>query len=105
MSKTVLVDLFNKTASLDVNQRDGAVLAIGEIILALSELNNRDSILTMDIIQNVNMIVLNFECREQFRGMSGEMLKHSCCKFIENCSNAKVSVSDDCIGKNIMVSY
>lgn len=95
MASKVLNQLFEKTDSIDVNQRHGSVLAIGEVILALTVLNK--SFISQEIIEQLNGIVLKFQSREQFRGMSGELMKMAALDMIRNCSAAKANINTDCV--------
>lgn len=95
MSETVLNQLIEKTDSIDVNVRHGSVMAIGEIVLALSKLN--PSSITEKVMGCLNGLIIKFQTREQFRGMSGELMKISSLDFIKNCSEANLQVSEECI--------
>ncbi|KAK5650202.1 hypothetical protein RI129_001231 [Pyrocoelia pectoralis] len=93
MVETVLPNLFKKTDSIDLNSRHGAVLAIGEIIYALSKLvenqNSKvDILLGHDLIDSSQNLISNFQERFYFRGMGGELMRHACCDFINKCSMA-----------------
>lgn len=93
MSDSVLKILLEKTKSIDLNSRHGAVLSVGEILHSLS-LIARDSnqsiqdILAADIIEEVCQLIPNFRKRQQFRGLAGELMKQACAPFIEKCSAA-----------------
>lgn len=94
MKTNVLFKLFENTDSIDVNARHGSVLAIGEIILALVEIN---PVLIDELIMNkLNGLIIKFQTREQFRGMSGELMKMAALDLIKNCSQARVSIKQDC---------
>ena len=129
MSEVVLAQLFAKTASIDVNMRHGAVLALGEITNALLQLqqNNKEAaktkFLTAEIIEELNMLMGTFLQGDLFRGkdfvqgivervpyyyidlyvlvlgMSGEIMKQCCTDFIRNCSLAKLPATAQCLGK------
>lgn len=91
MEKKVLKKLIEKTDSIDVNVRHGSVIAIGEIVLALKNLNR-------DVkCDELNSLIIKFQSREQFRGMSGEFMRMASLDFIKNCSDAKLSITDECI--------
>lgn len=95
MATSVLQRLFAKTDSIDVNLRHGSLLAIGEVILALTELDR--SLISSDVLENLNGTVLKFQTREQFRGMSGELMKMASLDMIRNCSVAKAIIVRECI--------
>lgn len=101
LSEEILPDLFEKTNSIDINMRHGAVLAIGEVVLALSEFEVANGVpekyLKSDIIALTRELVRKFIDRNQFRGISGEMMKQACSSFIKNCSVSKIAVTDDCL--------
>ena len=95
MAKTVLKKLFEKTESIDVNLRHGSILAIGEVILALTELDQK--FISEEILNNLNELIVKFQTREQFRGISGELMKMAALEMIRNCSAAKVPVTRQCV--------
>lgn len=95
MATSILSRLFDKTESIDVNLRHGSILAIGEIILALTELDK--SLISSDVLNRLNGLITKFQAREQFRGMSGELMKMASLDLIRNCSVAKVSITHECI--------
>lgn len=91
MCETVLDKLFEKTANIDLYTRHGAILAIGEILHALSliakERETRiDSILKESTIQQVKELIPRFRERLLFRGLGGELMKQACSAFIQKCS-------------------
>lgn len=91
IESVVLKKLIDKTDSIDVNVRHGSVLAIGEIVLALKNLNRKVN------CDALNSLVIKFQSREQFRGMSGEFMRMASLDFIKNCSEAKLDVCDECV--------
>ncbi|XP_061386956.1 tubulin-specific chaperone D [Musca vetustissima] len=101
MADIVLDKLFAKTDSIDINTRHGSVLAIGEIVLALRQLEDeaepKQTLLSNQSISNVNEVIGKFLQRDLFRGMSGELMKQCCTDFIRNCSMAKVSATGQCL--------
>lgn len=103
----IMPKLIEKTASIDVNQRHGAVLAIGEIVLMLKQLEIFEETRYIDdnLMQPLNVLVSSFQKRDQFKGLSGEMMFQSCCDFIRNCSAAKLPATTECIGKNAANKY
>lgn len=72
MANDILPKLFSKTSSIDINERHGTVLAIGEIIARLKVLENenqRQTIFINDsLIEQLNGLILGFQQRDQFRG-------------------------------------
>lgn len=72
MANEVLPKLFSKTSSIDINERHGTVLAIGEIIAKLRILENEGkdgkAFINESIIQQLNGLVRVFQERDQFRG-------------------------------------
>lgn len=69
----VLDSLFKITDSIDINARHGAVLGIGEVVVALTEVeeteNLKEKYLTAEMLENVNELMLKFIQRDQFRGL------------------------------------
>lgn len=71
MSSHILPSIFDKTTSIDVNLRHGSVLAIGEIVLSLSEAETLDKeakFLNESLLQLINGLVSQFYNRGQYRG-------------------------------------
>lgn len=72
ISNDILPKLFVYTTSIDVNQRHGAILAIGEIVLKLKELeaqNGSEKIyVNQSLNDHLNNLVIGFQKRDQFRG-------------------------------------
>lgn len=71
MSSHILPSIFDKTTSIDVNLRHGSVLAIGEIVLSLSEAETPDkeaTFLNESLLQLINGLVSQFHNRGQYRG-------------------------------------
>lgn len=104
MSEHVLPTLFDKTNSIDVNMRHGSVLSIGEIVRALKDLQDNAGepgvvFLSQQLLIALNDLLMKFLKRDQFRGMSGDIMKQCCCDFIRNCSRAQLTATDECIGK------
>lgn len=95
MATEVLKRLFEKTDSIDVNLRHGSILAIGEVILALTELNK--TLVSVESLSSLNGLVVKFQLREQFRGMSGELMKMAALDMIRNCSLAKAAIDHECV--------
>lgn len=101
MATKVLSKLFEKTMSNDINERHGTVLAIGEIVTMLNQLDKENGTNCIDdsVTEKLSNLVSSFQRRDQFKGMSGEMMFQCCCDFIQNCSSAKLAVTSECIGK------
>lgn len=102
----VLPKLFLKTASIDVNERHGSILAIGEIIAMLRQLeidsHTNGKYIGIDLTKQLNELIGIFQKRDQFKGLSGEMMFQSSCEFIRNCSIAKIETTEECIGMFII---
>lgn len=66
----VLPKLFEMTTSIDINQRHGTVLAIGEIILRLKllEIEIGKKFVNDSINEQANDLVMGFQRKDQFRG-------------------------------------
>lgn len=69
-ARSVLPKLFEKTSSIDINQRHGTVLAIGEIVLKLKQLEKTTDIvfLTAELVEQLSNLVMTFQQRDQFKG-------------------------------------
>lgn len=66
----VLPKLFEMTTSIEINQRHGTVLAIGEIILRLKllEIEIGKKFVNDSINEQANNLVMGFQRKDQFRG-------------------------------------
>lgn len=73
MANEVLAKLFSKTSSIDVNERHGTVLAIGEIVASLKQLekqsDNQKVFINDPVTEKLNGLVSAFQQRDQFRGL------------------------------------
>lgn len=111
MRDTILPKLFNLTETTDLNARHGATLAIGEIILALQKLveekgdGEHGGYLSEEIVERGGQLVIKFRQRGQFKGMSGTYMKHGCASFIKNCSEAKLTLTVEQIGKVLTKNF
>ncbi|XP_063705548.1 tubulin-specific chaperone D [Culicoides brevitarsis] len=95
LATEMMPKLFENAKSIDVNSRHGSILALGEVTLALTDIDR--GLLTPEIVENLNILVQDFHKREQFRGMSGELMRLACVDFIRNVSQAKLPVTLECI--------
>lgn len=102
MAKEMLPKIFEQTSSIDVNARHGCVLAIGEIILKLKELetecDSSKQYITNELNERLNNLIATFQKRDQYKGLSGEMMFQCSCDFIRNCSLAKIQATNECLG-------
>ncbi|XP_069674548.1 tubulin-specific chaperone D [Periplaneta americana] len=91
MAEAVLRILLEKASSIDLNTRHGSVMAIAEILHALSLVARENGSKIQDtvglgIVEQVRDLVPNFRERQQFRGLGGELMKQACSLLIEKCS-------------------
>lgn len=91
----VMPKLINNSKSIDVNCRHGSILAIGEVILALKLID--PSLISSRVVHQINGLVSEFQKREQFRGISGELMRLACTNFIQNCSKAQIQIVTECL--------
>lgn len=72
MANDILPRLFGKTKSGDINERHGTVLAIGEIVATLKQLEIASShqkvFIDKALTEQLGGLVLSFQQRDQFRG-------------------------------------
>lgn len=103
MAAVVMPQLLAKTETIDVNARHGCVLALGEVTLALRQLEElgdcNTSYLSNQRVAELNELIKSFLERNFYRGMSGELMKSCTANFIRNCSVAKMPVTPQCLGK------
>lgn len=75
MVNDALPKLFKKTTSFDINERHGTVLAIGEIVAKLKQLevdSSHQKLFINDALTGqLGELVLAFQKRDQFRGKLG----------------------------------
>lgn len=95
MISSVLPSLLEKTYSIDLNARHGSILAIGEIVLALSYIAKLDSLLKEDLLESIKLIISKCRDKFYFKGLGGELMKQACCDFIQKCSLAHMPYHDD----------
>lgn len=97
MLSTVLPELFKKANSIDLNCRHGSVLAIGEVLHALSLLRTNgisDIIIPEILLEKTKNIIPQFKQKFYFKGLGGEIMKMACSNFIEKCSLAALPFHD-----------
>lgn len=103
MAAVVLPQLLAKTETIDVNARHGCVSAMGEITLALRQLELEPDCTTVYLsnqrIVELNELVKKFLENNFYRGMSGELMKSCTTNFIRNCSVAQLPVTQQCQSK------
>ncbi|EDW75811.1 uncharacterized protein Dwil_GK15140 [Drosophila willistoni] len=101
MAAVVLPQLLAKTDTIDVNSRHGCVLAMGEITLALRQLELDSKGATVYLsnqrLAELNELIKSFLERNYYRGMSGELMKSCSTHFIRTCSLAKLQVTEECL--------
>lgn len=70
MAVQILPKLFEKTSSIDINQRHGTVLAIGEIVSKLKQMEKTSDeiFLTTELVEKLSNLVITFQQRDQFKG-------------------------------------
>lgn len=80
MVRVVLPKLFEMTTSIDINQRHGTVLAIGEIILRLKmlEIEIGKKFINDSINNQMNSLVMGFQQKDQFRGKILRIMTKNC---------------------------
>ncbi|XP_072939375.1 tubulin-specific chaperone D [Epargyreus clarus] len=93
VATTVLPKLIKNTESIDLNVRHGAILAIGEVIYALSQtkLSNgktADSLISEEVSVSVRGLVARLRARQQLRGLGGELMRQACCHAIARLAEA-----------------
>uniref|UniRef100_A0A1B6E9Z8 Tubulin-specific chaperone D n=1 Tax=Clastoptera arizonana TaxID=38151 RepID=A0A1B6E9Z8_9HEMI len=88
MAQNVIPALLKETLSIDSNARHGAILAVGEVVHGLSLLDNEK--IDDNIIGEIGRLTSTLKERQQFRGVSGELMKLACCHLAQKCSQAKL---------------
>lgn len=100
MAEIILPKLLKMTLSIDLNARHGSILAIGEVLLALSNIcaaagSNVASKLSSDMLAEVRNLVARYRERLFFRGLGGELMKQACAFYIQKCSQAHLPFHDE----------
>lgn len=95
LMENVLPKLFHNTSSIDINVRHGSITSIGEVLLALKKIDK--SFITQPIVDDLNLLIMQFHTREQFRGLSGELMRMASLDMIKNCSLAEIEVNTQCV--------
>ncbi|CAH2071317.1 unnamed protein product, partial [Iphiclides podalirius] len=95
----VLPKLVAKTESIDLNVRHGAILGIGEAILALSQVKlpdgrSADSLVSEEVSRSVRELVGKLRARQQFRGLGGELMRQACCQCVARLALAAAPYHD-----------
>ncbi|KAH8289902.1 hypothetical protein KR018_000977 [Drosophila ironensis] len=107
MAGVVLPQLLAMSESIDLHCRHGSVLAMGEITLALKNLELKSEVpvvyLTNPRIVELNKLAVRFVTKNYYRGMGGDMMKSCTAHFIKNCSLAKLPVTPQCLDSWEMV--
>lgn len=96
----VLPELFNKSSSIDLNCRHGSVLAIGEVLYALSNVAKTkgvkiDDYIGTTLIENTRKLIPLFKEKLYYRGIGGELMKQASSDFIQKCSLAQLPFHKD----------
>ncbi|XP_041970319.1 tubulin-specific chaperone D isoform X1 [Aricia agestis] len=96
----VLPKLLRKIESIDLNVRHGAILAIGEVIHALSlcKLDNGSSaasLISEDARAGVCGLVGRLRARQQLRGLGGELMRQAACHAVGRLALAHHHVARD----------
>ncbi|GJQ72923.1 hypothetical protein Trydic_g1566 [Trypoxylus dichotomus] len=96
----ILPELFNKSKTIDLNSRHGSVLAIGEVMYALSKVATSKNVIVEDyiganLLENTKNLVPLFKEKLYFRGMGGELMKQACSDFIQKCALAQLPFHKD----------
>eukprot|EP01138_Halocafeteria_seosinensis_P011721 gb/GECG01011978.1/.p1 GENE.gb/GECG01011978.1/~~gb/GECG01011978.1/.p1 ORF type:complete len:1494 (+),score=189.78 gb/GECG01011978.1/:1-4482(+) len=89
-SEEVLPILIPKVRSADLLERHGAILAVGECILALSQIPFMLSPETQTAIRN---IIPRAEKARVYRGRGGQMVRSAACRLIECIALAQLPMS------------
>lgn len=93
MLEIILPTLIQKTNSIDVNVRHGSIISVGEVVYALSHLE--ELTLGKEMKCAIEDIVRNMRKKQMFRGISGELMKIASCQLIDRCSLAKFVTSSE----------
>jgi hypothetical protein len=81
MAEEVLPSLLGRSLSTDLFERHGALLACGELLIALASTSS--SLLSADAQEAAMGLVPKLEAARLYRGRGGEMVRAAVCRFIE----------------------
>ncbi|XP_075418553.1 tubulin-specific chaperone D isoform X2 [Tenrec ecaudatus] len=98
----VLPKLLSLTGSSDLHTRHGAILACGELTLALHSLAAQDSrpvtyYLDEKALEGLKQIHQQLYNHQLYRGLGGELMRQAVCVLIESLSLSKVPFKGDAI--------
>ncbi|XP_057310361.1 tubulin-specific chaperone D-like [Hydractinia symbiolongicarpus] len=98
MLETALPLLINQMQSIDICTKHGAILAVGEVVHALSEESrtktNIPLVLNDSILNEVMGLVSKLKRTNQFRGYGGELMRKAVCRLIEKIASSDVKIND-----------
>ncbi|KAL9650532.1 hypothetical protein ABK040_004751 [Willaertia magna] len=80
MVDDILPKLIERTLSVDLNTRHGALLALSEIILSLC---NNGFNFSEELQTKLRSVVPEIEAKRLYRGKGGEIMRESVCRYIE----------------------
>lgn len=83
----ILSNLLEKTKSVDLNARHGAVIAVGEVVHALKLLNKT---IHPELVEKIKNLIYFYKEKTYFSGIGGEILRQGFCTFIQKCALSKM---------------
>ncbi|KAF4517236.1 hypothetical protein B566_EDAN005290 [Ephemera danica] len=103
MVATVLPELLKLANSIDLYGRHGAIMALGEVLLALANClphkKTIESALGEKLLEQIRQLVPSMRQKQQFLGMGGDLMRQSVASFIKNASSANLPFHEnDVIG-------
>ncbi|VVD01854.1 unnamed protein product [Leptidea sinapis] len=117
----ILPKLVKKTESIDLNIRHGAILAVGEVIHALSQVRQPNGekaseLISGEVSSHVRELVSHLRHKQQFRGLGGVLMRQACCQCIASLSLAAapyhsyhetlddwLSLIEECLSHEVLV--
>jgi hypothetical protein len=102
ISDKIVPILIPNTVSSDLNMRHGSVLALAELILALSENGYKfDDILQKKLCD----VIPTIDAKKLYRGRGGEIMREAVCRLIECMAKSRIHLSgkifQDTIDENL----
>ena len=88
-SLEILSELLQQCFSTSFATRHGSVLAVAEVILALTQSNVS---LTENSLEKVTQLVPALDKARLFRGKGGELLRAACCNLIEHIAKSQLLI-------------